>query len=159
MDAESKLEACSGTQIPSGDIINDVSNASGLQSCGLFPHVVDGVRFVPPAQAWLQGSAQHGSRPHGVPCLCQPRIAACPDPTKVSSILLAPYCSCQNALFFFFLKGKKDCYQLFVIIPEMYFALATLANATAFYLVFQVLCFCPCSVGTLTALAQWRKVS
>lgn len=107
MDAESKLEACSGTQIPSGDIINDVSNASGLQSCGLFPHVMDGVSFVPSAQVWLQGSAQHGSRSHGVPCLCQPCVAACPDPTKVSSILLAPYCSCQNALFFFLSKREK----------------------------------------------------
>ena len=153
LDAESELEACSGTQIPSGDIINDVSNASGLQSCGLFPHVTDGVRFVPPAQVQLKGCARRGSHPCGVPVCASLTL----QPLSWSHrSQLHPFGSIlQLSKCTILFNGKK----LFVIILELCFALATLAKATAFYFVFQALCFCPCSAGTLTAPTQWRKVS
>lgn len=95
-----------------------------------------------------------GAVPMGCPVCASLALQPVLIPQKSAPSFWLHTAAVKMHFFFFFLKGKKDCYQLFVIIPEMYFALATLANATAFYLVFQVLCFCPCSVGTLTALAQ-----
>lgn len=122
LDAESKLQACSGIWIPSGDVINDVSNADWFQSCGLFPscHGRGGRVCDLPAQPCPPKTRPpcrvgHGSNPRRGRALGGLALAApsslcshCPDPTEITSIPFVPECSLsQSIYYFFFLMGKR----------------------------------------------------
>lgn len=115
LDAESKLQAGSDIRIPSGDVINDVSNADWFQSCGLFPSCHGrGGRFVTwlpsralprlglPAGLAMAATPGGGEPWEGWPGLHLPRFAARSH--------FNPFCSRVQLVtkhILFFLMGKR----------------------------------------------------
>lgn len=176
LDAESKLQACSGIWIPSRDVINDVSNADWFQSCGLFPscHGRGGRLCDLPAQPCPPKTrppcrAGHGSNPRRGWALGGLALAApsslcshCPDPTEITSIPFVPECSLsQSIYYFFFLMGKGVAASF----HSNTYAHNTVCSCHHCWRGWLLLClagtvvvsFCPCSEGTPLVLQRWRR--